>query len=152
MLDVKNENTSIYAIMRDLKNFLDKEFHLYNQSSLFALVEEEYYMGLIDEVYFPSSEDVPSDVYKIEIKEDYIDIIFVFISMMVSQEMVEDYLCDMWRLCRKGFLRFLDLPELKKLKERGLGVRIKAFAGIGGEGYHLRSATLFTPEDLKHLI
>lgn len=95
-------------------------------------------------------ENEMSDLYKIEIIDNFIEITFVFLSMMVSQEDVEQFLQEKWRQSRFGIKCYIkDLPELGFIKEKKLGIRLKAFAGIGGEGYHETFATLFTPEDIQ---
>lgn len=97
-------------------------------------------------------ENEMSDLYKIEIIDNFIEITFVFISMMVSQEDVEQFLQEKWRQSRFGIKGYIkDLPELGFIKEKKLGIRLKAFAGIGGEGYHETFATLFTPEDIQKI-
>lgn len=90
--------------------------------------------------------------YRIALEDNYIVLNFNLWSMMVCDEYVEDVICEEWPHVRKGISRFKYLPELQYLKDNNLGVKIKASACIGGEGYLGKSAVVYTPEDIQTLL
>lgn len=147
----KNLTNAAYAVIRDLIKF-SEEIGLQPKTndSLYKRLTENYQMGLIWDYDYPD-ENADYILYKIEIEGSYIVITFPFMSMMVCQDYVEEYLWYKWRDTRLGIQRYINEPELNFIKENKLGVKIKAFAGIGGEGYCGTFATLFTPEDILSL-
>ncbi len=112
---------------------------------------ENYNKGLIQQA------DIQiGDIYHVEIAEDYLVLAFPMISMMVSWEYVYDVLKEKWSQIYAYFVYqeyVKGTPEcIELLKEKGLGIKICSFAGIGGYGGpdSCISAILFTPEDIKN--
>lgn len=147
----KNSINAAYAIIRDLIKFSeDKGLQSYTGGSLYNRLTENYKMGLIYENDYPN-ENKENLVYKIEIENNYIIISFSYMSMIVSEELMEGFICEKWQQTRSGIHKYINEPELRFIKEKGFGIKIKAFAGIGGEDYNSSFATLFTPDDIKRL-
>lgn len=112
---------------------------------------EEYQMGFIswESIDLSNIPDEQSDIYKIEIKDEYVVISIAYISMMICDEDVEEFLAENWVKIRKSLMRHNQVAEFKFLRDLGLGIKLYAFAGIGGYGYHGRSAIVYTPEQIK---
>lgn len=90
--------------------------------------------------------------YRIALEDNYIVLYFNMWSMMACDEYVENVICNEWPQVRNCISRFKYIPELKYLKDNNLGVKIKASACIGGEGYLGKSAVVYTPEDIQTLL
>lgn len=141
-----------YAIIRDLIKFSEeKGFQSETNNSLYKRLTEDYQMGLIGDLDYPD-ENEESLIYKMEIEDNYVVISFPYMSMMVFPDDIELLLWHKWRHTRLGIQRYIKEPELSFIKENNLGVKIKSFAGIGGEGYCGTFATVFTPEDIQLLL
>lgn len=91
-----------------------------------------------------------SRTYKIAIEDDYLVITFVFISMMVADWMVKRFLEKKVEIVRDVFTKLKSTP-FYPISSGNLGVKIKAFAGIGGEGYYENEIIIFTPEEYQHI-
>ena len=89
------------------------------------------------------------DIYQIEIEDNYLVVRFVLMSMIIGEELVEDFLCEKWYQTRMGFYWFSNWFYLQFIKEKKLGVKVKAFAGIGGPNH---CAILYSPEDIQKLL
>lgn len=92
-----------------------------------------------------------SRAYRIAIEEDYLVITFVFISMMVSNDYVRRFLDDKIDVVKDALTELKKSSDLNPILSRGLGVKIKAFAGVGGEGYYENGVTIFTPEEYQSI-
>ena len=147
----KSLTYAAYAIIRDLIKFSEEQgLQPATNGSLYKRLTEDYQMGLIGDLDYPD-EDVESLIYKMEIEDNYVVISFPYMSMMIFPDEIELLLWHKWRHTRLGIQRYIKEPELSFIKENNLGIKIKAFAGIGGEGYCGTFATLFTPEDIQLL-
>ena len=146
-------NTPSFFIIQDIIKFLI--IHKYMDIDTPTLKEELYYaymMGLISSCEYDVVENEfnrKSKIHKIEVEGSYIIISFNFISMMVCQDFVEDFLSKKWLDVRLAFNWFSKFPYLDILKENKLGIKIKGFAGIGGENYMKTYATMYTPEEIQ---
>lgn len=149
--ELYDENCQIYGIMRDVIKFIHKKGCPRASISLYEELKECYNYGFIPTIELPRKNS-RSNIDKIEIKDNYIIISFPFISMIASQEFVEDYLCEMWCKTRKAFQRYSFRPEIKFIKGHGYGVKLQSYAAIGGDGYNNAKATLYTPEDFQELL
>lgn len=150
-MDKKEECQEAAIIMECLSRFLRKNGLVVNESYKERL-NLLYCMGFVDYGY---PEETNEDFINIRIDGPYIVIEFVYVSMIIRDADVEEYLMGRWHLARLGFYlsKLFEYPELDYeldyIKKKGYGVRIESYAGIGGRGYHNRCATLFTPEDLR---
>lgn len=145
-----------FDIIQDIIKFLI--IHKYKDNDPAKLQEElydAYMMGLISNYEYDIEEhefNRRSKIHKIEIKDSYIIISFNFLSMlMICQDYIEEFLSEKWLLVRLGFNWFSEYPYLYIIKEMQLGLKIKAFAGIGGENYMATYATVYTQDDIEKL-
>ncbi len=111
---------------------------------LYKKDEEIYAWGMIrwEDVQIPG-------IYHIDVQGEYVVVSFAYKDMMVNDKVMEEYLVSKWSKIRLHLLDMMDTPCMHLLAEKGLGIKIFAFAAIGGYGYKGRSAIVYTPDYLK---
>ncbi len=119
------------------------------------------YLGTLEEDSLESEYEDPEynkdEIYRIRQDGNYIVITLCYISMMVSNRLVEEFLCARWYQTRCAFIAVASESgggDIAFLGEKGFGIKLEAFAGIGGysESGSYPQAILLTPEDMKRLI
>lgn len=140
------------VIMQAISEFLCKNGATLNSSFRDRFNELLFNTGMVP--YACPVDDVDDNLIKVRLDGNYIVIEFVYVSMMVGNDLLEEFLAEQWRLSRLGFTIASDkkYPELRReleyIIDQGYGVRIATYAGIGGSSHKIY-ATLFTPEDLQ---
>lgn len=105
-------------------------------------------------IYPPNPEEKIDNVKNVEIIGNYVTITFTYLSMIVSEGYLIDFLDEMLHETRVGIHQLRCTGLLNHLKENGYGIRIKVYAGIGGapSGIEAPSVILYTPEEIQALI
>lgn len=150
-LDLSSDcNVHGSSILREIEYFLKNETqddfgHQHFYDDLYKEDIENFSLGFI------SKEDIQiDDIYHIEIQENYVVISFVYVSMMVCEEDVERFLTEKLTKIRLHLFTNMHCNCLDLLAEKELGIKIHAFAAIGGYDYFGRSAIVYSPEYIKN--
>lgn len=97
-------------------------------------------------------ESGPQKVYHVWRDGEYIVITLGFVSMIVSDDMMEEFLCEKWLQTRLALLQLNSWGfDIAFLGDKAFGIRLEVYPVIGGyrEGGNYPSVTLFTPDDIK---